>query len=180
MEVAACFVLWGLAPVLTKGISSLLPSKKRTTMTVPAAQTICGVERHLDCTISDAEQKEIEDPLPEHDHGWFSSCYADVQLHYRLWRTTTTTPRAVVIFMHGISTHSGKGCVLEDGRKLNSALQADECRKNNIALAAFDLYGHGYSEGTRCWIPERWENNRDDYIAFCKLIAAEYPGVPIL
>jgi alpha-beta hydrolase superfamily lysophospholipase len=32
------------------------------------------------------------------------------------------------------------------------------------------MYGHGYSEGTRGWIPETWEHNKQDYINFCNQI----------
>jgi alpha-beta hydrolase superfamily lysophospholipase len=145
------------------------------------------------------------------DHGWFESSYQSAKLHYRKWlpappptTTTTTTPttstappspRAIVIFMHGISTHSGKAFVRpppdDDGAgKVDDANQSRRCwgvallaevlMQHNVAVYAFDLYGHGLSEGERYWIPNSWTTNRDDYITFCRLVAAAHPHVPIL
>jgi hypothetical protein len=149
------------------------------------------------------------------DHGWFESSYQSAKLHYRKWLpapppTTTTapattkttdtaapppSPRAVVIFMHGISTHSGKAFVRplsppdDDGtmtttgqsRKLGVALLAEVLvQRHSMAVYAFDQYGHGLSEGARFWIPKSWTTNRDDYITFCRLVAAAHPNVPIL
>lgn len=155
----------------------------------PPKHTIFGVERAIDIpatiiSMSQAET-EIERRLPLCEHGWFDSCYASAKLHYRKWiPTTTIAPKAVVIFMHGICTHSGKALVLSTDankkRKLNSALQAEALLKENIAMYAFDLYGHGFSEGTRLLIPDTYQTNLQDYIAFCHIVAKEHtPDTPI-
>jgi hypothetical protein len=140
------------------------------------------------------------------DHGWFESSYQSAKLHYRKWlppATTTDTaqtaprsPRAVVIFMHGISTHSGKAFVRTPLLDNDGATTTESCRRrclgvallaevlvqrpHDIAVYAFDQYGHGLSEGERYWIPDSWTTNRDDYITFCRLVSAAHPNVPIL
>ena len=142
---------------------------------------VFGVERLIDASVfpSAAEINELERRSPPCEHGWFDSCYQSAKLHYRKWIPTVGTgsaeaPKAIVIFMHGISTHSGKAVVLPDGRKLNAALQAESLLKEGIALYAFDLYGHGFSEGTRFWIPDTYHNNKQDYINFCHIVAKEH------
>jgi alpha-beta hydrolase superfamily lysophospholipase len=69
-------------------------------------------------------------------------------------------------------SHGGKACVLKDGRKLNTSLVADTFMKEGYAFYAFDLYGHGFSEGTRLLIPGTWKTNFDDYRHFCNLVAS--------
>lgn len=81
--------------------------------------------------------------------------------------------------MHGISTHSGKALRMPPppppaSRPLNTALLADALTKQGFALYAFDLYGHGFSEGTRFLIPQSWETNLQDYRRFCHLVASQH------
>jgi alpha-beta hydrolase superfamily lysophospholipase len=142
---------------------------------------IFGVERKVEIDPkvfpTEEEMSKVENTMPGCEHGWFDSVYEGAKLHYR--RFVPPKPKAVVIFAHGISTHSGKSFVLKNGRKLNMALQAAELLKNDMALYAFDMYGHGFSEGTRFWIPETWENNKRDYVNFCNQVASQHPGVPL-
>lgn len=52
------------------------------------------------------------------------------------------------------------------------ALLVDTFTKLGLAVYARDMYGHGFSEGTRFCIPD-WIEMRDDAINFCKLVADE-------
>lgn len=156
--------------------------------------TVFGAERKIeipcstfpDVVFPTAEEiKVMEDLMPGCEHGWFDSCYGDgCKLHYRKWvPTTTKTPKAVLVWMHGISDHSG--IVFQStstGRVLGIGALTNELLKNEIALYAFDMYGHGYSEGTRATIPGTWENNKQDFINFCnQVVIAEIPdeNVPL-
>ena len=142
-----------------------------------------------DVFITEQELEEMENTLPGCEHGWFTSIYEDAKLHYRKWlpqptitttpdsTTTTTTatkPKGIVIYMHGIQSHCGDGLIVKD-RKLGASLLIDTLVTNNgYALYAFDQYGHGFSEGVRFYIPETWENNLQDYIHFCNLVAKQH------
>lgn len=147
----------------------------------PVHHRVFGEDRAIqtDKFPTEAEIDTLEALMPPCEHGWFDSCYQNSKLHYRKYLPKGNTSeqngnlKAVVIFMHGISTHSGKA-VNVDGRKLNSALKAEALLNENIALYAFDLYGHGYSEGVRFWIPKSYENNKLDYIQFCHLVAQQH------
>lgn len=141
--------------------------------------TIFGVDRAIDVPedVFPSDQgiiDEIEKKSSDRTciHGWFDSCYRGVKLHYRKW-LPSMTPKAIVIFAHGIQSHSGNGHVLPDGRRLNGALRVDAFVRSGYAVYSHDYYGHGYSEGTRWWIPETWENNLADYESFVSLVAQE-------
>jgi len=197
METAAWIVLWGLVPTLSSALSSLQTNNKRdnpvnkgrratgepspSPVVGPAVQKhkVFGVERAVDIPenvfLSEEERRQMEQAMPWHEHCWFPSSFnSDHQLHYRKWMPSTNNatsrkPKAVVIFMHGIQTHSGKANILSNGRKINVGLQAEMLLNENCALFAFDMYGHGFSEGMRFWIPS-WENNKQDYINFVHLV----------
>jgi alpha-beta hydrolase superfamily lysophospholipase len=79
--------------------------------------------------------------------------------------------------MHGVSTHSGKALNIGD-RKLNTALLAGKLLANQLALYAFDLYGHGYSEGTRFYISQ-YQDNVTDLLKFCNMVMEWHPGTPL-
>jgi alpha-beta hydrolase superfamily lysophospholipase len=49
----------------------------------------------------------------------------------------------------------------------------DACKKENMAVYMPDMYGHGYSEGTRFLIPVTWKNNLQDLLHFVDLVAKE-------
>jgi Serine aminopeptidase, S33 len=209
METVAWFMLWGMAPVVTSFVQESFQKKKKkttTTTTIPVdsfistatekelaalqeppssvtipLRNVHGELVALEAPITDENIQCMEKWLPGCEHGWFQSCYRSAKLHYRKWLPSppSQSPKAIVIFMHGISTHCGKAIVL-NGRKMCMALLSDTLLDQTVALYAFDLYGHGLSEGTRYWIPESWTTNRDDYIAFCKLVSTFHPNVPFL
>ena len=157
----------------------------------PIMKTVFGAERNIEDSNfpTEVEINQLESILPIGcTHGWFLSTYENKQLHYRKW--IPTNPKAIVIFMHGISTHSVKYVTLphakdSDGndasksistktpRLVSAALMVDAFLKNSISVYAFDLYGHGYSEGMRFFIPQSYNVNVQDYINFSHLVAAE-------
>jgi alpha-beta hydrolase superfamily lysophospholipase len=153
------------------------------------SRIVFGVARNIDVPetvfLTDEEVELTEAPLPTHEHGWFTSCHDHVQLHYRKFIPKNDVPIAVAIFMHGIATHSGQALIIPNNnnnnnqgeRKLWLALVAEKLLQNQMALYAFDLYGHGYSEGTRFWIHE-YQEHVTDYIAFCRLVSTFHPDIP--
>jgi hypothetical protein len=125
-------------------------------------------------------------------HGWYKSCSknddysnngndnesesnnADIQLHYRYWLPPDTENediKGIVVYTHGIHSQSGHASRLDD-RPLDIALVVDTFTKKGMAVYARDQYGHGFSEGTRFYIPS-WEDNRNDLIEFVKLISTQ-------
>jgi alpha-beta hydrolase superfamily lysophospholipase len=164
------------------------------TPALPIMKTVFGVERNIQESDfpTDHDIQQLESMLPSSCvHGWFPSTYQNKQLHYRKW-IPSDQPTAIVIFMHGISTHSVKYVKLHDeqiktadatkssdndalttARKVSSILMVETFLQNNIAVYSFDMYGHGYSEGIRFFIPVSYEVNVQDYISFCNLVAIE-------
>jgi hypothetical protein len=83
-----------------------------TTQKHPSQHAVFGIEREIDISVevfpTKEELNEMEGRMPPCEHGWFDSVYDSAKLHYRAWVPASNNPRAVVIFMHGIHTHSGK------------------------------------------------------------------------
>lgn len=128
---------------------------------------------------TDAEFKAMEDTMPGCQHGWFQST-TGAQLHFRKFvPPDNRKPQGVVVFQHGIQTHSGKAYILDNGRKLNMALMSDRLVKAGYYLYALDMLGHGYSEGDRWFIPY-WKVNRDDLDNFGRFVALQHEGLPIM
>jgi acylglycerol lipase len=152
----------------------MAPSSKSN---APLIKKVFGVERNIEEPDfpSDDVIQSMEQMLPPGCvHGWFNSSYQQAQLHYRKWIPSSNTPKAIVIFMHGICTHSVKYIQLPNtDRKVSSPLLIESLLQNDIALYAFDLYGHGYSEGLRSFIPESYHTNIQDYITFCQMVSQE-------
>lgn len=139
---------------------------------------VFGVDRTIDVPEEAISSVEVIDEIEKKSfdricfHGWFDSCYNGVKLHYRRW-LPSEKPKAIIVFAHGIQSHSGNGHLLPDGRRLNGALRVDAFVRSGYAVYSHDYYGHGYSEGTRWLIPETWENNLADYETFVSLVAKE-------
>lgn len=116
-------------------------------------------------------------------HGFFESTYQGKQLHYRYNLPEKSKPKAIMIWQHGIVGQSGFGMKYsgDDGRYTDYALRSRMLNEAGIAVYAHDALGHGFSEGTRFYIPNgRWTLNRDDFVAFTKLVASKHePGTPI-
>jgi acylglycerol lipase len=167
MEVAFCLVAWSLAPRLIQALSSSRIESSANNK----AMRVFGVDRNIDIPLVPTED-ELTDIVPGCDHLWYESCVEGAKLHYR--KVVPKSPKAILVYVHGIQTHGGKAFVLSNGRKINFALLADVCMKEDIALYAPDMYGHGYSEGKRWMIPDTWENNLKDLDTFVKLIENDY------
>src|SRR5689334_20318449 len=90
--------------------------------------------------------------------GKFAS-WDGAQLFYR-W-TRAPASHAAVVFVHGVLEHSGRY------QALGQSLVA-----HGISFYAFDLRGHGLSEGVRAGV-----SSFDDYIkdlqVFCRLVGKE-------
>jgi hypothetical protein len=130
MEVAAWFLLWGIAPVF---ITSLKPQslKPRLAQSTMVKHEIFGVQRDIDIPAAvfptQDELEELEDVFAgvQSEHGWFDSCYKGAKLHYQKW-LPAGKPKAIIVFMHGIQTNAAKGFTLKgSGRKVNTPLLVD-------------------------------------------------------
>lgn len=146
---------------------------------------VFGVQRELDVPLdkfpSPEELEKIErEALISHcEHGWYDSAHDNVKLHYRYFLPSNKKPQAVLVFQHGICVHGGNAwCLKSTGRKLNMSLLSEACLKEDIAVYAPDMYGQGYSEGTRFLIPS-WETNFKDLLAFMDLVSKKHEGVPL-
>jgi acylglycerol lipase len=139
--------------------------------------TVFGEERTIDIPSADfptaKEIEELEGYMPPCEHGWYESVTDQAKLHYRYW-IPQPRPQAVLIYQHGIQTHGGKALPNK-----NCALLAKSCLEAGIAVFAPDLYGHGYSEGTRFLIPGSYESNLNDLLALVALAQERHPSLPI-
>ena len=79
---------------------------------------------------------------------------------------TAGTPKAVILFVHGLGEHAG--------RYRDWAARFNE---TGVSLRAFDLPGHGQSEGRRGVMPP-FDVLFDTIDTILKDIAIELPGVP--
>lgn len=147
---------------------------------------VFGVERKIliskQISLEEDEIKPVEERLGDNcEHGWFDSCFEATKLHYRKWLPHGgKPPKAVVIFAHGIHGHSGNALVMPDGRKFSLALQTEKFNQEGYAVYAHDIYGHGFSEGTRFLIPKSYKTNLTDYVNFVNLVAKEHDSnIPI-
>ncbi|KAG7349798.1 serine aminopeptidase, S33 [Nitzschia inconspicua] len=139
---------------------------------------IVNIDIPADVFPTKKEIEEIEAVAPNCQHGWYQSVNKHdngepVDLHYRYWLPEGNKPKGILIFTHGIHSHSGHGSRI-DGRPLDIALLVDTFTSLGLAVYAADMYGHGFSEGTRFYIPD-WIGMRDDAINFCKLVADKNP-----
>jgi acylglycerol lipase len=92
--------------------------------------------------------------------------YDGLLLSAQVWQPEEEI-RAVVALVHGLGEHSGRYA------HVASALTAA-----GYALVAFDLRGHGRSEGQRGHSPS-WETLLDDIDALLRESATHFPGRPI-
>jgi alpha-beta hydrolase superfamily lysophospholipase len=177
MEVATWFAVW----TFFKPASVALTKRSRKSRTM-VKHTVFGVERDIDISKDDFPTPQEIEKLEaafggdtECEHGWFDSVYEGAKLHYRkkLPSSTKKPPKAIVCWMHGIQAHGGNGDILKDGRKIEKAFLAESFNKEGFAFYAHDKYGHGYSEGTRRWIPNSYETNVQDFESLIRLAVAE-------
>jgi hypothetical protein len=145
MEVAFWLTLWSVLP--TPPAPRTGNDKEQPTLTSQLAEKkIFDVERAIDISAtsfpSEKELEELERGMEGCQHGWFDSCFEGAKLHYRKW-LPPGKPKGIIIWMHGISAHSGRAIVLDGKRKLDMPLQCESWLKEGFALYSFDHYGHG-------------------------------------
>mmetsp|Transcript_13389 Transcript_13389/g.20761 ORF Transcript_13389/g.20761 Transcript_13389/m.20761 type:complete len:244 (+) Transcript_13389:87-818(+) len=137
------------------------------------------IEIPKDIFPTDEVLKEYEETFNHPEHGYFTGTYQDKKLHYRKYLPTTTPPKAVVIYAHGIHGQGGYGMQKKgNGQYTQVALRSRLYPKSGFALYVPDMLGHGFSEGKRFYVPN-WQVNRDDLVAFAKFVAKEHPDVPM-
>ena len=89
------------------------------------------------------------------------------QLYEQSWRPAGEA-RAVVVLVHGLRDHSA-----------NYRALAERLAQQGFAVHAFDLRGHGRSEGIRVWA-ESFDDYLGDLEIFMAKVRAEEPGRPVL
>ncbi|HZS35684.1 MAG TPA: alpha/beta hydrolase [Polyangia bacterium] len=108
-------------------------------------------------------------PGVAHAEGVFTGT-AGIRLFEQSWRPAPESgivPKAVVVIVHGLKDHSSRYAPL-----------AEQLVARGYAAYAFDLRGHGYSEGRRVWV-DWFDQYVSDLDAFVKAVAAREPGRPV-
>jgi alpha-beta hydrolase superfamily lysophospholipase len=103
--------------------------------------------------------------LPRMTTGTFTGV-GGVELFFRMMKPLQA-PKAVVIVVHGHGDHSG-------GMKN----MTESLVENKYMVYAFDLRGHGKSEGKRGYI-KSWDEFRGDLHEFRKLVSKKHPDLPL-
>jgi alpha-beta hydrolase superfamily lysophospholipase len=103
--------------------------------------------------------------LINHGEGEFSA--PDGLKLFRRWWLPELPARAVIIMVHGLADHSGRHANL--ARRLAPL---------GFAVHAFDLRGHGKSDGPRCDV-QSFDQYGGDLAAFIEIIGKEHPGRPL-
>lgn len=110
----------------------------------------------------------VEKPSREglvHQSGSFQGG-GGVRLFEQSWRPGSEG-KAVVVIMHGLKDHSSR-----------YAAFAEELVARGYAVYAFDLRGHGYSEGRRVWV-DSFEEFVTDLDLFVRRVREREPGKPV-
>jgi acylglycerol lipase len=100
----------------------------------------------------------------EHEEGILSATDG-TRLYWQSWRPDGT-PKALLFLVHGLKDHSER--YADAAATLNG---------RGFAVAAFDLRGHGRSDGRRAWV-RRFEEYLDDLDLVLRTVGAEYPTTP--
>lgn len=90
-----------------------------------------------------------------------------LQLFTQSWRPAGEEPRAVLIVVHGLRDHSSRYAEL-----------AEHLVGQGFAVYAFDLRGHGHSEGVRVHI-DSFEEYLSDLDLFLARVRQQEPGRPL-
>ena len=122
---------------------------------------------------SEADLKLMDEVLCNPTHGFFPTIRG--KLHYRYNAPKTPQPKAVVVWQHGIQGYGGKGFIHSDGSRVSTALLIQSLTDAGMGVYTLDMYGHGFSEGHRFFIPEsNYMNNCTDLIDFTTFVSKEY------
>jgi len=90
-----------------------------------------------------------------------------VNLHYLRWPSGRTSPRATIIFLHGIASHAG--WFGETAANLN---------RHGVAVYGLDRRGSGRSGGPRGHL-ERYGRALDDVEEMVRLVSSEHGTTPV-
>ncbi|OGO35999.1 MAG: hypothetical protein A2147_10700 [Chloroflexi bacterium RBG_16_57_8] len=101
----------------------------------------------------------------QHTEGWFRG-RDNVRLYRQSW-LPSRNPAAVLVIVHGLAEHSGRYLNL-----VNHFVPRDH------AICAFDLRGHGKSEGLRGYV-DRFSDYVEDLGRFFTLVCEEHRGLPV-
>lgn len=102
----------------------------------------------------------------EHKEGTFAGVRG-TQLYEQSWRPRGEA-RAVVVIVHGLKDHSSRYQAL-----------AERLAQQGFAVHAFDLRGHGRSEGLRVWV-DSFDDHLGDLDIFMGRLKEEEKGKPTL
>jgi acylglycerol lipase len=100
----------------------------------------------------------------EHTDGTFTGV-GGVQLYEQAW-VPRSPPRAVVVLVHGLKDHSTRYRAV-----------AERLAAEGFAVHAFDLRGHGRSEGIRVWV-DPFDDYLGDLEIFLARVHEREPGRP--
>ncbi len=101
----------------------------------------------------------------QHFDGTFSGCDR-LSLYYQSWQPDTL-PRATLAIVHGLGSHSG--CLRRAAVQLVAA---------GYSVYAFDLRGHGRSQGQRAYL-NTWAEYREDLRTFLAVLQTHQVEPPI-
>lgn len=90
-----------------------------------------------------------------------------LKLFAQWWTPAPGPSKAAIIIVHGLKDHSRR--YAETAQKLT---------QNNYSVYAFDLRGHGDSEGQRVWV-DSFDDYVNDLQAFYDLVQKKEPNKPI-
>lgn len=101
----------------------------------------------------------------QHDESIFTGL-GGVDLYSQSWRPSGAS-RAALIVVHGLRDHSSR-----------YARMAERLADRGYAVHAFDLRGHGKSDGDRAYV-DSFDDYVDDLELFVQRVAAREPGKPL-
>merc|ERR1711871_1843252 len=87
---------------------------------------------------------------------------------------TINNPSAIIINIHGISSHFQEIFYSEDCLRYRSSLFGS----SNIKIFGLEFHGHGKSGGLRCSI-DNFDDLVDDLLCLVKYVMKTYPEKPI-
>jgi acylglycerol lipase len=107
------------------------------------------------------------DPAAGDPESRFLTAGDGLRLHCLHWRSGSSPPSAIVLFLHGIASHAGW-----------FAETATDLGRHGVEVYGLDRRGSGRSQGPRGHL-DRYERALDDVERLVRLVAAEHPQVPV-
>ena len=107
------------------------------------------------------------DPAAGDPESRFLTAGDGLRLHCLHWRSGSSPPSAIVLFLHGIASHAGW-----------FAETATDLGRHGVEVYGLDRRGSGRSQGPRGHL-DRYERALDDVEQLVLLAAAEHPLVPL-